>query len=241
MNGINGIGGMSLLYSSSGNRKIDSVETAQQLFSKLDTSAQGYLELSDLQSAFTKVSSISETSNLNTDTYDAEELFSRLDSDSDGKITEQEFTDSLAQLDEQINTLFSQMRMSEASGNMLPPPPPPPEASGDMQDAGFTEEELIAQLDEIGDSDSARSSLIESIIANFDEADTDGDGRVSNHEAMAFDQSDGESTDAATLAATDTDSITSEKALLQLVRLLEAYDVGGSEESNSSSSISISA
>jgi hypothetical protein len=66
---------MSLLYTPSGSRKIDSAETAQQLVKKLDTSAHGYLELPDNQSAITKVYLISETVNLGTDTYDGEELF----------------------------------------------------------------------------------------------------------------------------------------------------------------------
>jgi hypothetical protein len=240
MNGINSIRGMSPLPPSTGNRTIDSAEIAQQLFNKLDTSSQGYLELPDLQSALTKVASVSETANLSTDTYNADELFSRLDRDSDGKITEEEFTDSLAQLYEEINIRFSQLRMNGAMSIMMPPPPHPPAASDDMDDIGFTEEELLAYLEETDEGESTRSTLIDSIVTNFDEADTEGGGRVSNQEATAFDQSGTQPTGPETLAATDTDSLASDKTVLQLVQLLQAYDLGESDENNFSSSISIS-
>lgn len=186
MNGISSMsGGMSMLQNMYGMQRPSPEEAAQQLFSELDTSGQGYIEISDLESAFQKVSSVSTTSSVETDGSDLEELFTQLDSDGDGKVTEQEFTDSLAQLDKQMNELFAQMRMHEAMGGM-PPPPPPPE-----NDEGFTAEELSAQLEEIGDSDSERSTLIQSIIDNFDDADTDGDGKVNLEEAMAYGQANG--------------------------------------------------
>jgi Ca2+-binding EF-hand superfamily protein len=168
-----------------GMRRPSPEETAQQLFSELDTSGQGYIELSDLETAFQKVSTVSSSSSADTDGSDLEELFSQLDSDGDGKVTEQEFTDSLTMIDRQMNELFAQMRMQEAMGNM-PPPPPPPE-----NDQGFTAEELSAQLEEIGDNDSERSTLIQSILDNFDEADSDGDGRVNMEEAMAYGEANG--------------------------------------------------
>jgi Ca2+-binding EF-hand superfamily protein len=187
MNGISSLSGsMNMPQNMYGMRRPSPEEAAQQLFSELDTSGQGYIELSDLESAFQQVSSISSASNVDTDESDLEELFSQLDSDGDGKITEQEFTDSLAKIDQQMNELFAQMRMQEAMGNMPPPPPPPP-----ANDEGFTAEELSAQLEEIGDSDSERSTLIQSILDNFDEADSDGDGKVNLEEAMAYGEANG--------------------------------------------------
>jgi hypothetical protein len=246
MNGISGIGsGMGLMQNIYGMRKPDSDELAQQLFSKLDTSGQGYIEKSDLQSAFSNVSETSETSNLSTDESDLDELFSQLDSDNDGKITEQELSDSLAQIDEQINDLFSQMRMNETQGQMMPPPPPPPppEGEAEMDDIGFTEEELTAQLEEIGDSDSTRSTLIENILADFEAADADGDGRVNLEEAMAFDQTNSDSSNepgiASGVTSSDTETL-NEKVMMQMMRLVQAYSLGGQAENETSSTLNIS-
>ena len=138
---------------------------ASYLFSKIDTSNKGYINEEDLVSAFSSLTSTSDTS--------ASDVFSQLDSDSDGKITESEFSSAL----EALNNQYDAWRMQSA---MMPPPPPP------ADDEGFTEEELTSQLEEIGDTDSARSSLIGSILENFEAADTDGDGKVSHTEAMAY-------------------------------------------------------
>jgi Ca2+-binding EF-hand superfamily protein len=176
-------GSMGMLQNMYGMQRPSPKEAAQQLFSELDTSGQGYIELSDLESAFQQVSSVSSSSSVETDESDLEELFSQIDSDGDGKVTEEELTDSLTMLDQQMSDLFAQMRMGEAMGSMQPPPP--------ENDEGFTEEELSAQLEEIGDSDSERSTLIQSILDNFAEADSDGDGKVSMEEAMAYGEANG--------------------------------------------------
>jgi Ca2+-binding EF-hand superfamily protein len=308
MNGISSLSGsMNMPQSMFGMRRPSPEEAAQQLFSELDTSGQGYIELSDLETAFQNVSSVSSASSAEADESDLEELFSQLDSDGDGKITEQEFTDSLARIDQQMNELFAQMRQQETMGNMPPPPPPPgndqgftaeelaaqleeigdsdserstliqsiidnfEEADGDgdgkvnMQEAmaygeanglgpqvgganggmmppppppendmGFTVEELTAQLEEIGDSDSERASFIQSILDNFEEADADSDGRVTFEEAMAYNEADSDAT--STVASTDVN----DKIMMQIMQLLQAYNIGGPEE-NSSSTLSVTA
>ncbi len=209
---------------------------ASQLFSKLDTSGQGYLSKTDLESAFSKISSTSSTSS----TSDADQLFSTLDSNSDGKVTQQEFTDTLTKLADQMMNAAMQAGggmpgmgmgggMSGAGGM---PPPPPPES-----DSGFTKDELQSQLDQIGSSDSKRSSLISNVIANFDKADTNGDGKVSFKEAMAVDQSSSSSS-SSSLSSTTTSSSTSgtsstsastsdieAKVMQQIVELMRTYNV----------------
>jgi Ca2+-binding EF-hand superfamily protein len=231
------------LQSSYSNRP-DPKEALQQLFNNLDTSGQGYIDQADLESLFQKVSSSTETSNISTDQADIEELFTRLDADGDGKVTQEEFTNTLAEIDEQISNLFSDMRQSDAmQGMMPPPPPPPPESVEGEQDVGFTEEELIAQLEEADSSDTERTSLIEDIIANFEEADTDGDGRVNRQEAMAFDQSNNASeatTSASNADQTQTSLSSDEKLMLQLMRLVQAYDIGTNSDTDSSSTIEVS-
>lgn len=211
-------------------------QMAENLFSQIDTSSQGYIEKADLQAALDKTASGSSSS--------VDDLFTKLDSDSDGKVTKQEFSDVLTALAEQMDQQYSSMRMNNAmqGGGMggaggMPPPPPP----GD--DAGFTKEELTSQLEEIGGSDSQRSSLISSVIANFDEADTDGDGKVSFKEAMAFEQSSSAtraSTSAgeSTTTASDTDS--EARLMQQIMRLMQAYHIGG-DRNGVASTLSVTA
>lgn len=138
-----------------------------QLFSRLDSKSQGYLEKSDLASAFGAISGGDESA--------VDEVFAAFDTDSDGKVTESEFASTLSKLQEELDAQFGQMRMQ---GGMPPPPP--------AGDEGFTQEELAAQLEEIGDADSDRASLIADVVANFEAADADGDGKVSFQEAMAY-------------------------------------------------------
>ncbi len=209
---------------------------ASSLFSKLDTNNRGYLQKSDLESAFSSISSDSDSSS-------ADDVFDTLDINSDGKVTQDEMATALK------NILGSQpngasMPEGGPGGPGGTPPPPPPEGS----DKGFTKDELSTQLEEIGSSDSKRSSLISNIVENFDEADTDKDGKVSMQEAMAFDKAHQTSSSISTQAASDgstssTDSKNSEDLFMkQIMKLLSAYQVAQSGSSSSdSSSLSISA
>ncbi len=247
MNGISGIGSnTSMMQGMSGMNRPDPAAMAQNLFSALDESGQGYLEKTDLQAAFEKVTSTSSSSSIYSDDSDIDELFTQLDTDGDGKITEQEFTDSLAKIDAQINNLFANMRMNEAMGDMPPPPPgemPPPPPTNDE---GFTLEELSSQLEEIGDTDSTRSSFISNIIDNFDEADADGDGKVTLNEAINFNKNststNTSSTDASsTVTVSSAEDDLNAKVLLQIMRLVQAYAPDNGAENTSSSSLSVSA
>lgn len=163
---------------------ISSASSITQLFSKLDTKNQGYLEKSDLVSAFSQIGSDSDSSAV-------DQLFTALDNDGDGKVSESEFSSTLSKLQEELDSQFNNMRMSGFPGAQgagmggMPPPPPP------QDDEGFTKEELQSQLEEIGDSDSQRSSLISTVVNNFDEADSNGDGKVSFAEAQAYSSDSG--------------------------------------------------
>lgn len=184
-----------------------------QLFAKLDTKKQGYLELGDLQSAYSAISG--------SDSSSASAVFTALDGDSDGKVTASEFSSTLSKLQESLDGQFNQMRMQGMGGHGpqgmagMPPPPPP------KNDSGFTQDELQSQLDDIGASDSQRSSLISNIVDNFSAADADGDGKVTFQEARAFDESSSGSSSSATGASStataadaSSDSITDQLASL---------------------------
>jgi Ca2+-binding EF-hand superfamily protein len=220
----------------------DTAKMAANLFSQLDISKQGYLQKADLQTAFNKISSTSDTSN-SASSVDA--LFSALDTDSNGQVTKQEFTDNLTKLQNDLEQQFHESRAKSAMqtggaggmnsmGGMPPPPPPPPSGEGPT----LTEDELSSVLSQIGMSDSS-SDMMANILNNFDQADTDGDGKVSFKEAMTYDQANPATggTSGAAISGTDSSSGTSssndlnQQLMQQIMKLVEAY--GSSSESGS--------
>jgi Ca2+-binding EF-hand superfamily protein len=221
-------------------------QMAQNLFAKLDTAGQGYLTESELQSAVGAASSASTVSG----TASVDTLFSSLDADCDGRVTESEFSILLSSLAQSASMGDGGLGAAggppgvggpdgaTAVGGM--PPPPPPAGS----DAGFTKEELTAQLSEIGSSDSKRSSLISSIVQNFDTADTDGDGKVSRAEAMAYDQSQLASSEGSgsASAGSTTDVVSTDRLLMrQLMRLMQAYGITPDGAAGGTSTVSATA
>lgn len=211
----------------------DPSKLVDEIFAKLDTKGQGYLEKSDLQSAFENSSSSNSAS--------IDEVFASLDGDGDGKITKDEMSSGLKKLAEELDNQFNADRMAQAMGNM-PPPPPPPE-----NDTGFSKDELTQQLsDATAAGDTKRADLLTAIIGNFDKADSDGDGKVSFKEAMAYDQSR-QSGSSSSTSTTDTTATTSSsdseslsaRVLRQMMRLMASY--GAPESTAATSSLSISA
>ena len=239
MQGINGMRAM---------QRPDPAKMAENLFSQLDTSGQGYLQKADLQSAFDKLAT-SDSSSSDSST-NVDDLFATLDTDSDGKVTQDEFTSGLKNLHDSLEQQFQdgRMQMAMQAGGMNAmggmPPPPPPQGS----DEGFTKDELSSQLDEIGSTDSARSSLISSIVQNFDKADTNSDGKVSFQEAMAYQQSTTSSTATEQTSSTSSTSSTSAssssesnseiKVMMQIMKLMHAYMADNSASASSTLSVS---
>ncbi|SFN61075.1 EF hand [Formivibrio citricus] len=208
----------------------DPSQMVSNLFSKLDTNNQGYLEISDLETAFGQISSSDSSSSSSTSISD---IFSTLDSDSDGKITEQEMTSSLKQLAEQLDSGFNNMRTSggpQGAGGMPPPPPPPGAAE---EDEGYTADELTAKASEVASSDSNLSALMSSVAANFDAADADGDGKVTGKEAMAYQESQKVASASQSSTSTETTSSTSSEAavLKRIMQLMDSYRGFDSESS----------
>ena len=184
---------LSSLFSSRNTRTSSSSSAVETLFSQLDTTGKGYLEKSDLSTAFSQISSSS------TSSASVDDVFAKLDSDSDGKVTEDELSSGLDALASELDAQFNQMRMSGA----MPPPPPPSDS-----DTGFTQDELESQLSEIDSNDSQRSDLLNKIVANFDTADTNSDGKVSFAEAQAYDQSTSSTASSASSTSTTASSST---------------------------------
>lgn len=241
---------------------VSSNSMMSQLFSRLDTKGQGYLEKSDLATAFSNISSTSGTTS-SSDTSAVDDVFAALDSDSDGKVTESEFSSTLSKLQEELDSQFNQMRMQggmQGGGGMqgaggMPPPPPPDGGQGQVQDSGFTQDELQSQLDEINSSgstssaDSARADLISSVVQNFEAADTDGDGKVTFQEAQAFQdqQNSSSSSTSSSSSSSSTSSSTSStssasnsdaQVMHKIMELMRAYGSFGDSSSSLLSQLS---
>ncbi|MCK9397065.1 MAG: EF-hand domain-containing protein [Methylobacter sp.] len=140
-----------------GMQRPDPSKMAEDLFSKLDTKGQGYIEKSDLEAALGKVSQSGSSSSSSV----ADEMFSKLDGNGDGKVTKEEMSSTIQKIASELDGPAPRARMQGDGGGMPPPPP-----QGGAQGAGST--------------DSASSSQ------DTDPADTNGDGTVSVNEAQAY-------------------------------------------------------
>lgn len=233
MSSISGIGSnYSSMPSMGGMKRPDPAKMADELFSKLDTSGQGFIEKSDLKSAFEKISSSSSSSATQSSTEE-DELFAQLDSDSDGKVTKQEFSDAIKKVSDELDSQMMSMRLAGGMKGMPPPPPP-------ADDAGLTKDQLISLADEISASDSEAASSLNDLISNFDSADSNGDGKVSFQESQAYREST-----KSTASSTDTAAVTADandKLLKQIMQLMETYGIAGkaAEEQENSLFTSIS-
>lgn len=162
---IGGVGGGSWAM-----QRPDPSSMVKNLFAKVDTKNQGYIDQAELQSAFDQISTNGASGSSSVDA-----IFKKLDGDSDGKITEQEMTDGMQKLADQFDSQFNQSRTSGMG-------------SARGEDNGFSKDQLTSMAKEIGSSDSKRAELMSKIADNFDAADTDNDGKVNRAEAMAFDK-----------------------------------------------------
>lgn len=160
-------------------------EVAQQIFSKLDTDKQGYLEADDFASAISQLSRSGQSSN----TASSDEVFSSLDSDSDGKVTQDELTSGIKSLQEQLDSQFNAMRMQggmQGMGGGMPPPPPGGRG-GQGQDQGLDQSQLGDMATAAAESGNTQAaSMFSQLADNFDEADADGDGKVTFSESVAY-------------------------------------------------------
>ncbi|MFN4237241.1 MAG: EF-hand domain-containing protein [Vogesella sp.] len=214
-----------------GRPKPEASDVAAQIFSKLDTDKQGYLEASDFTSAISQLSSSQQQAS-------GEEVFSSLDSDSDGKLTQDELTTGIQALQDQLDSQFNAMRVQQGMGGMngMPPPPPPGGGRGGQgQDEGFDQEQLsllASAAEEAGDSRGA--SMFSELADNFDEADADGDGKVTFSESVAYREqqqqqasSEDSSSDTSTASASSSTSLSQEmqsRIAQRLMDMMRAYD-----------------
>lgn len=199
-----------------GMRRPDPSKMADNLFSKLDTKGQGYIEKSDLQSAFDQVSSSRPSSG----GASVDEVFQALDGDGDGKVTRQDMSDGIQKLADQLEGQFQNMRMQGKGGGM-----------GGMGSAGgVSRDELSGMVD----SAQGATQRMDALLANFDTADADQDGKVSAQEARSFQEANAS---ASTAAPADDEN----RIMMQVMELARYYNQSSQYDANEAATISVAA
>ncbi|MDC7710962.1 EF-hand domain-containing protein [Vogesella indigofera] len=206
-------------------KRPDSEQVASEIFSKLDTDNQGYLEASDFGS-------------------DNEDLFAALDSDSDGKVSKDELSTRLKQLEEELDSQFNALRSQGMggrmmAGGMLGMPPPPP--AGGEDDTGLGQEQLSAMAADASEAgDSSAAARFAALAENFDSADSNQDGKVSFAESIAYEEAQRSSdtgSEDGDLASADSEQ--DGRIMMRLMAMLRAYS--SDDDSNSGGSVQLTA
>ncbi|WP_174875320.1 EF-hand domain-containing protein [Vogesella oryzae] len=194
-------------------RRQNADEMAADLFKQLATNNQGYIQASDLSSA---LSSVGDT------TTDGQALFKALDSDNDGKVTQEEVSSALKKIEAQMGDEFNAMRtqgMPDMMAGGMPPPPPPKDDNG-----GLDQSQLSSLASDAASSgDTSAANRFASLAANFDSADSNGDGKVSFQESIAFEQTQ-RSQEASAGSSDNSNELIAPQALQRLMGMLRQYD-----------------
>ncbi len=160
-----------------------SSQIASNMLSKIDTKNQGYIDKTELSTAYSSV----DTSNADS----SDDMFSHLDSDGDGKVTKSELTTGIENL---LSKLNSSSVQGQGDGNQPPPGDDQAQTEGTHgkhhhteNDTGLTKDQMTKMASD--SKDSKFSSMLKDVSANFDSADTNKDGKVTREEAMAYEKS----------------------------------------------------
>jgi hypothetical protein len=146
---------------------IGAKDVANTLFNKLDTQRKGYIEAQDIAAAAGE----------GADAEQVAEIFTRLDGDSDGRVTKSELSEAVEKVGNELNAQLDQSRVAAAPTGRPPgggAPPPKP-------------------------ADSESETEISYVAA----ADTDNDGTVSEAEDAAYKKAQAQASQYTNLEATD--------------------------------------
>jgi Ca2+-binding EF-hand superfamily protein len=208
-----------------GMRRPDPSKMADNLFSKLDTKGQGYIEKSDLQSAFDQVSSSRPSSG----GASVDEVFQALDGDGDGKVTRQDMSDGIQKLADQLEGQFQNMRMQGKGGGMGMM-----RGMGGMGGMGSAGGVSRDELSGMVDSAQGSAQRMDALLANFDTADADQDGKISAQEARSFQEANAP---ASTAAPVDDEN----RIMMQVMELARYYNQSSQYDANETNTISVAA
>lgn len=238
MSSVSSVSGSNQMIYASMNKsqgRPDPAKMAEDLFAKLDTSGQGYIDKGTLEKALGSMGSSDGNST------SAEAIFKALDTDGDSKITKQEMSDSIKKLADGLQSQVNQMRFGGAGEAGGMPPPPPPQGGND---AGMSKDQLSQMAQSATASGNTKAATdLSALVTSFDKADTDQDGSVSVKEAIAFKQSSQTESTSSTSSDTSASSAPDDAKILQrLMQLLHAYgSVASNGDTTDSGSISVSA
>ena len=158
-------------------RRPDPSKLAEQAFSKLDVGNKGFLDKTDLTSAFEKIGAANPNASTSTPATQVDEIIKSLDSSGDGKITKQEFSDGLSRVAEQLDQQFNAQRFA-ASGAFAQQA----FQEIDTQGKGFLEQEdLQNALDQVKSS-GVSSDKLASAEDLMKALDSNGDKKLSQQE-----------------------------------------------------------
>lgn len=222
-----------------GQQATSATMATDSFFSQLDIANQGYIDQSQLSSAMGGDASSNNSS----------QLFSALDTDSDGKLTKEElaaslekqFADARGQFETRMATQGGGKGQHGQHGGMMPPPT-------ENDDEGYTAEELTA-LSQSEETDSKRASLMATLAENFSAVDTDADGKVTRSEGMAYQKSQKQASSNTSSTATTASSVTDSSSTnstsntlslqAQLEAMMRLYNINaGTTQSTTSLSFS---
>jgi Ca2+-binding EF-hand superfamily protein len=183
-NGISAVGGgwsAAVQGASAGSRgrKMDVSTMVEQAFSKIDSTGQGYIDKAGIENALGQVSGSGGTDASSS----ADAIMKALDGNGDGKVTKEEMSTGLQKLADQLDSQFNSMRARGGHGGHGDAPRPPADS------AGLSKDEITARAEKLASTNSKAAADLTSLASSFDQADTDGNGKVSFQESQAFRQS----------------------------------------------------
>lgn len=181
-------------------RRPDTERLVDNVFNNLDTKNQGFLDKADLQAALRQIPGAAG----NATTDDA--VFQRLDSDADGKVTKAELSSTLQKAADQLAGQFDNLRLHGRHGHHGHGHHGRGRGDDDDHDrggrsAGFTKDQLSAQLEGLGGSHGGRARMLGAVIDNFAQADANADGQVNFREIVGFFRGDRDAAPATTPAS----------------------------------------
>ena len=148
---------------------------ASNLTMIMHSSAAVYNQLSQGNTSLTQAdfsSALSQVNGSSTATKQSEALFVTLDADSNGELTETEFSKGFADM------IYNRQGSLQGRNNDMPPPPP-------RNDAGKSADQLSEMLQQV-DADSQQSANLTALLDNFAAADADGDGKLTFQESGSW-------------------------------------------------------